>query len=52
MIAKVICIVEWMRKAAAIMARTQHGDTARVLRHIVQCYMPRDIHARSGRAGM
>lgn len=40
-----------MCQALAVMARAKHGDTARVLRHIDECDMSGDIHARPGRAG-
>jgi hypothetical protein len=40
-----------MRKAAAVMARTKYGNAARVLRHIVECDMSGDIHARPDRTG-
>jgi hypothetical protein len=40
-----------MRKAAAIMARTKYGYSTRVLRHIDECDMFSDIHARPGGTG-
>lgn len=50
-IAKTTFIVEWMRKAVAIMARTEYGDVARVFRYLVECDMSSDIHARFSRTG-
>lgn len=40
-----------MCQAPAVMARAKYGDVARLLRHIDECDMFSDIHARPNRTG-